>query len=226
VNTVTTSTVPWHAARLVAVDLEGSGAQDRDQEQILEIAAIRLLGGRPEMATAFTTLIDPQRTIPARRWISPGLAGTALLGQPTLDAVRRDLLARLTGTYLVGHNVRVDWRLLRQQLPELTVAGLVDTQRLAKAASIPGKHTLTALLDHLQLTAKVTASAAGSRPHRALWDTTGAALLLTALIDRHFSTPPTLRQLLDAAEVPTTPATSPAPVTQTSEPPAQETLFG
>jgi DNA polymerase-3 subunit epsilon len=216
VNTVTTSTVPWHAARLVAVDLEGSGAQDRDQEQILEIAAIRLLGGRPEMATAFTTLIDPQRTIPARRWISPGLAGTALLG----------LLARLTGTYLVGHNVRVDWRLLRQQLPELTVAGLVDTQRLAKAASIPGKHTLTALLDHLQLTAKVTASAAGSRPHRALWDTTGAALLLTALIDRHFSTPPTLRQLLDAAEVPTTPATSPAPVTQTSEPPAQETLFG
>ena len=205
-NAVTTESEPWHTANLVALDLEGSGAQERDQEQILEIAAVRLLHGNPDMATAYTTGIDPGRTIPARPWISPGLAGTALHGQPTLDDIRAALLARLNGAWLVGHNIGVDWRLLHRHLSDLAIAGLIDTMRLAKAAAIPGKLGLTDLLTHLQLSAAVTAAAPGSRPHRALWDTTGAALLLPALIRRHFPTHPTLQQLIAVAGIPTTTA--------------------
>jgi DNA polymerase-3 subunit epsilon/exodeoxyribonuclease X len=37
---------PWHEADLVAFDLEGSGAQDRDNEAILEIALVPLRAGR------------------------------------------------------------------------------------------------------------------------------------------------------------------------------------
>ena len=36
-------------------------AQDRKQEAILEIAAVRLINGRPDLATAYTTLINPTR---------------------------------------------------------------------------------------------------------------------------------------------------------------------
>jgi DNA polymerase-3 subunit epsilon len=68
---VTTETKPWHTANLVALDLEGSGAQEHDREQILEIAVLRLLKGNPDMATAYTTAIDPGRVIPTRPWISP-----------------------------------------------------------------------------------------------------------------------------------------------------------
>ena len=227
VTTVTDLNRPWHTARLVAVDLEGSGAQDRDQEQILEIAAIRLRDGRPDLATAYCTCIDPQRPIPPARWISPGLAGTALHGQPTLEAVRGDLLTRLTGTYLVGHNIRVDWRLLHRHLPDLTIAGLIDTHRLAKTTGVPGRLGLTDLLDQFNLTAQVTAAAPDSQPHRALWDTTGAAILLITLINRRFTTPPTLTRLLDAAAVPTETAATTSPCDPVPPPGAapQATLF-
>ncbi|MFC7530140.1 3'-5' exonuclease [Actinoplanes sp. GCM10030250] len=217
---MTTEPQPWHTANLVALDLEGSGAQERDQEQILEIAAVRLLNGHPDMATAYTTGIDPGRTIPARPWISPGLAGTALHGQPTLDTIRPALHARLNGAWLVGHNIGVDWRLLHRHLPDLTIAGLIDTVRLAKVTTIPGKLGLTNLLAHLQLTAAVTAAAPDSQPHRALWDTVGVALLLPALIRRHFTTHPTLQQLIAVAAIPTTPA---QPTAAPADP--QPTLF-
>ncbi|WP_436528404.1 3'-5' exonuclease [Actinoplanes sp. HUAS TT8] len=219
---MTTEPVPWHAANLVALDLEGTGAQERDHEQILEIAAVRLLNGHPDIATAYTTGIDPGRVIPARPWISPGLAGAALHGQPTLDDIRPALLARLRGAWLVGHNIGVDWRLLHRHLPDLTIAGLIDTMRLAKAATIPGKVGLTDLLTHLQLTAAVTAAAHGSRPHRALWDTTGAALLLPALIRQHFATEPTLRQLAAVAAIP---LAAPQSTTTVAAEDPQPTLF-
>lgn len=221
---VTSAHQPWHAANLVALDLEGSGAQERHDEQILEIAAIRLVDGRPDMATAYTTCLDPGRPIPARPWISPGLSGLTLQGQPAFADIRDALLTRLHDTYLVGHNVGVDWRLLHRHLPELALAGLIDTYRLAKAIDLGGKLGLTDLLARLQLTGAVTAAAPASRPHRALWDTTGAALLLPTLIRQHFASGPTLQQLLDVAGIPTTPPT-PAPPATPPSPANQGTLF-
>jgi DNA polymerase III epsilon subunit-like protein len=225
VQPVSPANQPWHAASLVALDLEGSGAQERDNEQILEIAAIRLINGEPDLPTAFTTCLDPGRAIPAKPWISPGLSGLALQGRPTLDEVRSDLIARLTGTYLVGHNVGVDWRLLHRHLPGLTVTGLIDTHRLAKATDLTGKLGLTDLLALLQLTSAVTVAAAGSRPHRALWDTTGAALLLPVLIRQYFTGDPTLQQLLDVAGIPAQQADTTSPAGAQTGSAEQGTLF-
>lgn len=204
-------TATWReATNLVALDLEGSGAQDGDHEAILEIAAIRLIAGRPDTATAYTTLIDPGRPIPARPWISPGLAGTALSGAPSLDEVEPQLARRLAGTYLVGHNIGVDWRLLHRRCPSISVAGLIDTHRLAKTLPATGKNGLTDLLTRHQLTETVSAAAPASRPHRALWDTIGAAILLDTLIQQRWDTQPSLDDLLAVAAPPgpkTTPAT-------------------
>lgn len=216
---VTPAQQPWHAAPLVALDLEGSGAQERDDEQILEIAAIRLVDGQPDMATAYTTCLDPGRPIPAKPWISPGLSGLALQGQPTLAQTRGDLLTRLGGVYLVGHNIGVDWRLLHRHLPELVLAGLIDTYRLAKATDLTGKLGLGDLITQLHLTDHVSTAAPTSRPHRALWDTAGAAILLPTLIRRYFTGEPTLQQLLTVAAIPTHPK---APPPGASE---QATLF-
>ncbi|HEV7707500.1 MAG TPA: hypothetical protein VGP16_04840 [Asanoa sp.] len=54
---------PWHTAPIVAFDLEGSGAQDRDREAILELAAVPLVNGRPAPDRGFTTLVNPGRPI-------------------------------------------------------------------------------------------------------------------------------------------------------------------
>lgn len=203
------------ASNLVALDLEGSGAQDRGQEAILEIAAVRLVDGRPDETTAYATRVDPGRAIPARSWISPGLAGRVPVGTPTMAAVERELTGRLAGVYLVGHNVAVDWRLLRHRCPHIDITGLIDTYRLARAVRKTGKHGLAYLITHHHLAKNVAALAASSQPHRALWDTIGAALLLDALIQQHWTTDPSLAELLAVA----------SPPAAEESPDAQATLF-
>jgi hypothetical protein len=61
----------WTTAPLIALDLEGSGAQDRDNEAILEIAVVPITAGHPDISAAYSTLINPGRTIPRRRGSHP-----------------------------------------------------------------------------------------------------------------------------------------------------------
>jgi DNA polymerase-3 subunit epsilon/exodeoxyribonuclease X len=126
----------WTDAPLVALDLEGSGAQDHENEAILEIAIVPITSGRLSLTDSYATLINPRRAIP-----------------------------------------------LHRHCLQIQPAALIDTLRLARHIH-PGTkgNSLTALLDHYQLTTAVSELTPSSQPHRALWDTIGAALLLTELV--------------------------------------------
>jgi DNA polymerase-3 subunit epsilon/exodeoxyribonuclease X len=197
---MTSSSVPWQQARLVALDLEGTGAQDREEEAILEIAVVPFADGQPDMANAYCTLVNPGRPVPRRPWISPGLTTRALADAPAIATVEPELARRLNGTYIVGHNVNVDWRLLHRRSPSVQPVALIDTLRLARQAH-PGEkgNNLSKLLDRHQLTATVAGLAKDSQPHRALWDTTGTALLLNALVTAQYPHGATIDELLTAA---------------------------
>jgi len=185
----------WHDSPMVALDLEGSGAQDRANEAILEIAAVPLTAGVPDIDSAFTSLINPGRVIPRRPWISPGLTNEVLATAPPLEKVEPHLAELINGRWMVGHNVNVDWRLLSRCLPALRPAGLIDTLSLARTHGLTNR-TLSALVEQLQLTDLVTKSAIGSQPHRALWDTIAAAHVLARLVDRIWpDKPPTWETL-------------------------------
>ncbi len=176
-------TTSWKDAPLIALDLEGTGAQDRENEAILEIALVPINGGRPALASAYTTLISPGRPIPRRPWISPGLTTQALADAPSIEDITPALASRLDGKTIVGHNINMDWRLLSRHCPGIHAATLIDTLQLARRTQ-PGRkgNSLTKLLDRHQLTETVSHLAPASQPHRALWDTIGTALLLAALI--------------------------------------------
>ncbi|WP_435108435.1 3'-5' exonuclease [Nocardiopsis synnemataformans] len=173
---------PWTHAPLSALDLEGTGAQERDREAILEIAVVPLVGGSPDMGATYETLVNPGRPVPSRPWISPGLTDDVLREAPRPEEVGPGLHERVAGRYLVGHNVSVDWRLLHRHYPGLRPAGLIDTLRLARAARLEGSKTLGAVLDRFGLRSRVDALVPGGRPHRALWDTVAAGLLLPVLV--------------------------------------------
>ncbi|MEU4513099.1 3'-5' exonuclease [Nonomuraea wenchangensis] len=174
---------PWTAADLVALDLEGTGSRDPHGEAILEIAVVPLAEGRPDMGAAWDSTINPERWISPRPWISPGLAGDALAGAPTLDKVADTIAEKLTGKILVGHNVGVDWRLLHLRLPAIQPAGLLDTARLVRHLRPDVKRwNLAGQLDQYELTGRVDELVPGGRPHRALWDAVGCALLLAELV--------------------------------------------
>jgi len=166
---------------LVAIDLEGSGAQDRDREAILEIALVPIVGWQPDMTAAYCTLINPQRPIPRRPWISPGPTDDALRTAPTIEAVGPEIVRRISGKYLVGHNIGVDWRLLHRRCPTVAPAGLIDTLRLARQTDQAGPNSLAALIERHGLIEDVNRLAPSSAPHRALWDTVACSLLMRAL---------------------------------------------
>ena len=176
--------VPDDAVELVALDLEGSGAQDRDNEAILEIAVVPIIDWEPQPSTSYCTLINPGRPIPRKPWISPGLTDTVLASAPTIAQVEPRLAAMINGRYIVGHNVHVDWRLLHRLCPTVQPRGLIDTLRIARATAIKGSRSLEGLAKQLDLTQRVSELAQGSQPHRAFWDTYAAALVLKALVVR------------------------------------------
>jgi DNA polymerase-3 subunit epsilon/exodeoxyribonuclease X len=180
----TTAEMPWTDAPLVALDLEGTGAQDREDERILEIAVVPIAGGRPSLPDAYTTLLNPGQLIQQRPWISPGLTNAALADAPPLANVEPELARRLDGRLITGHNITVDWRLLHRCCPTVRPAGLIDTLRLARHIH-PGdnRKSLISLLERHGLTEEVTRCAPSSQPHRAMWDTLGVALLLPTLIE-------------------------------------------
>ncbi|GAA1625344.1 PolC-type DNA polymerase III [Catellatospora bangladeshensis] len=202
---------PWHAADIVALDLEGSGAQDHDAEAILEVAAVPLLRGQPDLDRAFTSLINPGRPIPPRAWLAPGLTDEVLATAPTLDSIAPTLGELIDGKWVVGHNVLVDWRLLSRHLPGLRPAGLLDTLRLARTMAFPDRKLLT-LVDSLRLREAMHAAAGRSQPHRAYWDSVAAAYVLPKLIYRLWpKRPPTFASLALMAGValPTEPMEQP-----------------
>lgn len=193
----------WRNADLVALDLEGSGPQDGENEAILEIAVVPLHGGRPDLGAAFDTLINPGRRIRRGPWISPGITNELLSQSPDAEAVGLELKSRIDGKIIVGHNVRVDWRLLHRRFPDIAPASLLDTLRLARTIDPRKKgHGLTAWVERAGLTEAVTASASSSQPHRALWDTIAVGLLLPTLVERTSAPDQDITQLLATAGVP------------------------
>lgn len=193
---------PWTHAPLSVLDLEGTGAQDRDREAILEVAVVPLAGGSPDMGSAYETLVNPGRPVPSRPWISPGLTDEVLAGAPLPEEVGAELHARVECRYLVGHNVAVDWRLLHRRYPELRPAGLIDTLRLARAARFEGSKSLGTVLDRFELRPRVNELVPDGRPHRALWDTVAAALLLPVLVREVVPPVVSLEALLRVASPP------------------------
>src|SRR5262249_29872032 len=106
--------------------------------------------------------------------------------------------------------------------PAITPTALIDTLRLARHLNLGTKNSLISLTNQLGLTPEVERLADGSQPHRALWDTIAAALLLPALITKAWPTGATLTGLLAIAAID---PQAPTPA-KAGESVTQDTLFG
>ena len=121
----------WTEYDYIVLDLEGTGAQHKDQEGIVELSAIRIKSG--EITNEyFYRLIDPEIDIPPLISKIHGLKNADVESEPTFREISDDLLTFINGQILIGHNVQVDYRLLKKKIPEYEPNFVLDTYKLVK----------------------------------------------------------------------------------------------
>lgn len=159
-------------ARVYAViDVETTGGT-AGHDRVTEIGLVKLQYGRE--ITRYTTLINPQRRIPAFISKLTGITDAMVATAPVFADIAAELWQQLQGCIFVAHNVRFDYGFIRAefarcgyqlQLPQLCT--VVESRRY-----FPGlaSYSLGNLAAHFSLELK--------QHHRALADAAAAAELL------------------------------------------------
>src|SRR5688500_4376816 len=94
---------PLHQVTFCVVDLETTGGSPASCA-ITEVGAVKLRGG--ECLGTFQTLVNPGGPIPPAITVLTGITEAMVLPAPSVATVLPPLLEFLSGTVLVGHNVR------------------------------------------------------------------------------------------------------------------------
>lgn len=101
-----------------AVDVETTGLHPV-RDRVIEIAVVRL-GPNAEKLDEWSTLVNPgNRGLGGR---IHGIKALDLVGAPTFDEIRDDVLARLAGTVIVAHNAPFDVGFLQAETIRAGVA--------------------------------------------------------------------------------------------------------
>jgi DNA polymerase-3 subunit epsilon len=187
---------------LLALALQGTGLQrtERREESILEIALVPVINWHSQGPGSYTSLVNPGKPVPQRSWIPAALNDAVLANAPSLEEIEPELAAQVDGRYLVGYNLRSQWRLLHRRCPKLRPAGLIDTFQLARVIDPGHRNDLGAVIERLGLSAAVRRQA--GTPRRCLWDAVASGMLLTALALPVFGPEPSISELLGIAGIP------------------------
>ena len=150
-------------APLAIVDLETTGTHPAF-DRVTEIAVIEAEAG--EVTSQWSTLVDPETSIPSAIQALTGITNQMVAGAPTFGALAGELYERLAGRVLVAHNARFDYGFLRHAFER---AGLRFTARTLCTVKLSrrlypeyARHSLDAVMARHNL-------ACGAR-HRALGD--------------------------------------------------------
>jgi DNA polymerase-3 subunit epsilon len=94
-------------------DTETTGLNPSQGDEIIQIGATRIVGGKLRRQECFEQLVDPQRSIPQSSIPIHGIQPEMVRGQPTIDTVLPAFHAFAQDTVLVAHNAAFDMRFLQ-----------------------------------------------------------------------------------------------------------------
>lgn len=171
---------PLRELTCVVFDTETTGLLPSSGDEICQIAALRMLGGRPIEGETFETLVDPGRPIPAAATLVHHIRDTDVAGAPGIEVAARRFHDFAKGAVLVAHNAPFDLEFLRRHeagIGRRFDHPVLDTVLLS--AVVFGQtelHTLDALSERLGVTIPPEAR------HTAMGDTIATAAALERLI--------------------------------------------
>lgn len=133
----------------VAIDTETTGP-DGDDDAIVQIGAVRIVGGKVVTEDTFTRLVNPHRPIPAAATRFHGITDDMVADAPGIETALAEFLDYAGDAVLVGHNFALDLSLISRidRIDRIENPAL-DTMLLSIGAfETRHDHTLDALADH------------------------------------------------------------------------------
>jgi DNA polymerase-3 subunit epsilon len=178
----------------LAVDTETTGMSPADGHRLVEVARVAIVDGT--LGEEWSTLIDPNRPIPADATRVHGISDAMVAGAPKAAEAGRQLRAACADLPLVFHNAPFDLPFLLHLFREAGAPALlnpiVDTLGLARGLFGTGSNALGTLATKLKLPVETA--------HRALGDTRTTARLFIELAGR-WEREKGVRTLLELAAV-------------------------
>lgn len=141
--------------KFIAFDLETTGTLP-GVDRIVEIGAIRYDNG--EVEAMFSTLVDPQRAIPAGASAVNGITDDMVAGKPKIEELLEPLTEFCSDHVLIAHNAVFDYGFLLAEYNRHEVRTprgvILDTYPMAKKL-YPGlaNYKLGTLVQHLNIEA-------------------------------------------------------------------------
>ncbi|MCP1103749.1 DNA polymerase-3 subunit epsilon [Aequitasia blattaphilus] len=107
----------------VVFDLETTGINS-NTDRIVEVAGIKVVGGKVE--DTFSTLVNPERSIPKRATMVNGITDEMVAGAPKINHALDEFLSFSENHILVGHNIHTfDMKFIYNATEEL-YGGVID----------------------------------------------------------------------------------------------------
>jgi len=151
------------APSVAFVDLETTGTS-AGADRVTEVGIVRVDDGA--RVSEWSSLVDPQRSIPNGVQAMTGITNAMVAGAPTFGQIANDIAERLAGCVFVAHNARFDYGFLKQEFARLGKAfhaKVVCTVKLSRRLYPDrGPHNLDAVIERHRLPV--------SDRHRALGD--------------------------------------------------------
>ena len=162
---------------LTVFDVETTGLDPKRGHRIVELAGVRIEGGKIIEEQTFHSLINPERDIPPEVRQIHGISQSDVAGAPTVMTVLPQFLSFAQGSILVAHNAAFDKGFLECEKEfcwgYLELPSFLCTMRLSQSLYPTAfRHNLDALCERFGLVVPADR-------HRALTDVmlTGQALL-------------------------------------------------
>ncbi|MFT5486141.1 MAG: DNA polymerase-3 subunit epsilon [Paracoccaceae bacterium] len=143
------SRLPLTTLDYVVIDTETTGTKDAngDSDAIVQIGAVRIVGGKVIRDDTFSRLVNPGSAISAAATRFHGITDDMVADAPGIEAVMAEFMDYAGDAVLIGHNVAVDLALISRT--ERIENPALDTMLLSIGAFETRRdHTLDALAEH------------------------------------------------------------------------------